>query len=212
MVEEAIQYANSLGAVVVLAAGNRGTTEAPALSQSTGAITVAATMPNDNRAPFSNHGPWVHVGAPGTAVMSTFFDGTSTYRSESGTSVAAPYVSGVAALVLSVRPALSPVEVDGILRSTADPLSGQDVGAGRLNAARAVAAARDLPSPVPSISPPWPSPTLSPPPTPSLTAPGSPPAVELITELPDGADQPARAAGAVEASGSDAPTGNALAP
>jgi thermitase len=150
MVDEAIQYANGMGAVVVLAAGNRGTSEPPTLSQSQGVISVAATMPNDMRAPFSNHGPWVHVGAPGTGIMSTFFDGTSTYRAESGTSVAAPYVSGVAALLLSIRPWLSPAQIDGILRATADPVPGQDVGAGRLNAARAVAAARDLPSPAPA--------------------------------------------------------------
>src|SRR5439155_19959911 len=43
LVEQAIDYANSLGAVVVLAAGNRGTTEAPTLSQSPGVISVAAT-------------------------------------------------------------------------------------------------------------------------------------------------------------------------
>ncbi len=153
MVEEAIEYASSMGAVVILAAGNRGTSEPPTLSQSQGVISVAATMPNDARAPFSNHGPWVHVGAPGTGIMSTFFDGTSTYRIESGTSVAAPHVAGVAALLLSLRPSLSPAEVDAIIRSTANPLPGEDIGAGRLNAARAVAAARDLPLPAPSATP-----------------------------------------------------------
>jgi thermitase len=155
LVEEAIQYANGLGAVVVLAAGNRGASEPPTLSESPGVISVAATMPNDARAPFSNHGPWVHLGAPGTGILSTFFDGTSTYRAESGTSVAAPYVSGVAALLLSVRPWLKPADVDRILRTTADSLPGQDVGAGRLNAGRAVAAAKEMPiaGPAPIGSP-----------------------------------------------------------
>jgi thermitase len=155
LVEEALEHATGLGAVVVLAAGNRGTSQAPTLSSSPGVISVAATMPNDVRAPFSNHGSWVHIGAPGTGVLSTFFDGTSTYRSQSGTSFAAPYVAGVAALLFSLNPELTPREIESILRSTADPLPGQNVGAGRLNAARAVALARDtLRAPTPGpISP-----------------------------------------------------------
>lgn len=153
LVEEAVRYATGLGAVVVIAAGNRGTNEPPNLSGLPGVISVAATMPNDVRAPFSNHGSWVHVGAPGTGVLSTFFDGTSTYRAESGTSVAAPYVSGVAALLLSLRPELRAGDVERIIRSTADPLPSEDIGAGRLNAARAIAAARDMPPPPPATTP-----------------------------------------------------------
>ena len=186
LVEEAIAYAIGLGAVVVTAAGNRGTSEPTTLSANPGVISVAATMPNDARAPFSNHGPWVHVGAPGTGVLSTFFDGSSTYRAESGTSVAAPYVSGVAALLLSLRPELGPGDVARILQSTADPLPGQDVGAGRLNAARAVAAARDLPPPRPAA--------------PSPGAPGR----EAAT-VPDASSPP-------EASSLEGSAGNARAP
>lgn len=181
MVEEAIEYANSMGAVVVLAAGNRGTSEPPTLSQSQGVISVAATMPNDARAPFSNHGPWVHVGAPGTGIMSTFFDGTSTYRMASGTSVAAPHVAGVAALLLSLRPSLSPAQVDAIIRSTANPLPGEDIGAGRLNAARAVAAARDLPAAPASVPAPAPPPS-------ALETPAQPAPTSNPTET-DGRDR-----------------------
>ena len=153
-VREAIDYAVGLGAVVVIAAGNSGTGEPPELARTPGAIVVGSTMPTDARPPSSNHGPWVHIGAPGTGIISTFFDGTSTYRMQSGTSQAAAHVSGVAALMLTARPTLTPGDVAAILQATADPLPGQHLGPGRINAARAVAAARDLPSTPPVPIPP----------------------------------------------------------
>jgi hypothetical protein len=80
---------------------------------------------------------------------------TRPYRSSSGTSLAAPIVAGVAALVFSANPTLTPAEVEGILKDTALDLgpAGRDAGFGhgRVNAYRAVLAA--LPPPTDTTPP-----------------------------------------------------------
>jgi thermitase len=146
---DAVEYATSRGVVLVVAAGNEGSDAPNYPGASDPVIAVAATNQNDARAVFSNYGSWVDLAAPGTSIVSTFWNGESTYRTGTGTSMAAPHVSGVIALLLSVQPSLSPEEIDSILKSTADPLPDEDVGAGRVNASRAVAAVR-LPSNQPS--------------------------------------------------------------
>ncbi len=70
-----------------------------------GVLAVGATQPTDERAPFSNFGPHIGVAAPGVDVLSTVWnDG---YATMSGTSMASPHVAGVAALILSMNPALT---------------------------------------------------------------------------------------------------------
>lgn len=92
----------SSGITVVVAAGNSNVdacTTSPARAAS--AITVGATSITDTRASYSNYGPCLDLFSPGSNILSTVPNGsTATY---SGTSMAAPHVAGVAAVVLSQR-------------------------------------------------------------------------------------------------------------
>ncbi len=152
-IEEAIQFATGLGTVFVAAAGNSSEDAAnffPANSPE--AITVAASDPFGNFAFFSNFGSKVDVTAPGVDILSlqaafTFLgplvaDG---YIRLDGTSMAAPHVSGVAALSLSQNPAYSTEQVRQIIRSSANPVNFDTrFGYGTLNAAAAVAVTNPL--------------------------------------------------------------------
>ena len=105
-------------------------------------ISVAATDNRDALAYFSDYGATtVHLGAPGVSVYSTTPGGNYTYLS--GTSMATPHVSGVAALVLATSPNLTTAQVKSAILNNVDPiasLSGLTITGGRLNAAKAVGA------------------------------------------------------------------------
>ena len=107
-------------------------------------LSVAALNRRDELASFSNYGPKsVHLAAPGAEILSTWLKGE--YEEHSGTSMATPVVAGVAALVLSVEPNLSVAELKQRLLDSVDKLDalqGKTVSGGRVNAARAVGAAR----------------------------------------------------------------------
>ncbi|MCR5685059.1 MAG: S8 family serine peptidase [Lachnospiraceae bacterium] len=119
--DQAISTALSYGCVVVVAAGNESSDTAyscPAHNNS--AIVVAAIDSGKNRAYFSNYGSSVDVAAPGVDIYSTV-PGNS-YEYMSGTSMATPHVSGLAALVRLIRPSASCSTVESILRSCAQDL------------------------------------------------------------------------------------------
>jgi thermitase len=136
-------------AVVVCAAGNnnRNTDSIPfypASFDSSNIISVAATDSSDNLAIFSNYGQTsVDLAAPGVNINSAMKD--SGYQYLSGTSMATPFVSGVAALVKSVNPKLTNVQIKNIILNNVDvipSLSGKVKTSGRLNAYKAVLAAQ----------------------------------------------------------------------
>jgi len=113
-------------------------------------IAVAATTSAGARASFSNYGTGIDISAPGQSILSTLNSGTTTpgsasYASYNGTSMAAPHVAGVVALMQSVAPSpLSPAQVESIIKSTARPLPGAcsgGCGAGIIDADAAVTAA-----------------------------------------------------------------------
>jgi PKD repeat protein len=134
-------------AVVVCAAGNGASNNDdyplyPASYVSTNIISVAATDHDDLLASFSNFGQnSVDLAAPGTNILSTYLNGD--YASFSGTSMATPHVSGVAALVKAKNPSLTSAQIKNIILSTVDiktSLTGKVASGGRLNAHKAVVA------------------------------------------------------------------------
>jgi thermitase len=146
---DAIQYAHDHGVLVVAAAGNCaqdgsqcGNSSNPIMYPAAypAVLAVAATDSGDHWASFSEHRPYVGVAAPGVGIYSTFLGGG--YQSLTGTSMASPHVSGLAALLWSFAPALSVDQVESAIESTADDLGtpGKDdyYGYGRINAGRAL--------------------------------------------------------------------------
>ena len=102
---DAIQYAHAQGVVLVASAGNSGDEMGyPAGNHHT--IAVGATDHTDYRADFSSTGAALDLVAPGVSVFSTRRN--NSYARRSGTSFSAPHISGLAALILSRRPDLSP--------------------------------------------------------------------------------------------------------
>ncbi|MEK6683125.1 MAG: S8 family peptidase, partial [Nitrospirota bacterium] len=160
--ESAIEAANQAGILFVAAAGNDAADNDesplyPASYDLGNIITVAASDANDRLVSFSNFGKnSVDVAAPGDCILSTtptgefFLQGkgsclstviTADYAYLSGTSMAAPHVAGVAGLLLSQDPSLTPEEVRAVILATADPIEafkGRVVSAGRLNASGAL--------------------------------------------------------------------------
>jgi subtilisin family serine protease len=157
--QAAVEYAWSHGVVLVAAAGNNGcTTHAgsyhyPAAQPHV--IAVAATDAGDQAASFSSCGDFVDVAAPGSLIWSTYKGGTYAYMS--GTSMATPHVSGLAALVLSLNPDLTPDMVSDLITQNADDLGATDwdpiYGHGRINGLQTLANVPPNPNPTPGPTP-----------------------------------------------------------
>ncbi len=151
--EAAVNYAWEHDVVVVASAGNdyREVVKYPAAHVN--AIAVAATYSTNSleeHAAFSNWGDFVDVAAPGVAIWSSYFNG---YRYSSGTSMSAPHVSGLAALIRSADPTLTAAQVRALIEQNADDLgsTGWDpyFGHGRINARRALQGVTVVPGPAP---------------------------------------------------------------
>jgi subtilisin family serine protease len=119
LLHEAVNYALERLRVVVAAAGNQGSVARFYPAALPGVIAVGAADGQGNPAWFSNRGPWVGVWAPGVRIYSAFPGGG--YGLLSGTSMAAPIVSGIAALVKSSRPLLEPFAVRQALQGAPGP-------------------------------------------------------------------------------------------
>jgi subtilisin family serine protease len=140
-VVDAISQAIRRGVIVVVAAGNDGTQCVESPANVPGAIAVGSTAADGmSRADFSNWGPEITVVAPGDHIESIVPTGLSgTTGSASGTSVSTPMVAGLADLLLSQNPLLTPAMVRSLIQRGATPLpdSGQPgwAGAGRIDLA-----------------------------------------------------------------------------
>jgi len=156
------KYAYNIGVVLVASAGNDGEPTGllgyPAVYDHV--ISVASTDRNDTRSEYSNYGSWLDLAAPGEDIVSLRAQGTDMYQGSwyyygasfvppfdysailckaSGTSMSCPLVAGVAALILSQDPSLTPQQVRTILRSSTEPSNTDEyIGTGMINADLAV--------------------------------------------------------------------------
>lgn len=136
-----VTYAHNLGSLVISAAGNENTEHnAGYMSFPANAIhsmNIAATDRNDQRANFSDYGIDIDLSAPGVGILSTW--GNNGYHAANGTSMAAPLVSGAAAMIKTLHPNMTNVQIWERLKETADYIDdyNQDyigkLGTGRLN-------------------------------------------------------------------------------
>ncbi|MGW5425141.1 S8 family peptidase [Streptomyces sp. NPDC003943] len=149
--QSAINGAISRGTTVVVAAGNSNA-DASGFTPAncTGVITVAATNRAGSRSFYSNYGTRVDVAAPGgetrnatdtpgtvttpeNGIYSTLNSGTTvqsteTYKPYQGTSMAAPHIAGLAALLESAKPSLTPADIKAAIKANARPLPGTCTG------------------------------------------------------------------------------------
>lgn len=156
--QQAINSARSRNSVLLVAAGNESMPASMATpANCTGVVTVASNGPAGARAPYSNYGPAVDVAAPGgdssidpgygilsTVNLSQSTPGTADYGMKDGTSMATPHVAGIAALMISTNPSLTPDQIGTILRNSARPFPSYCLGGcgtGIVDAAAAVAVA-----------------------------------------------------------------------
>jgi thermitase len=174
VIREAINYAHNNSIIVVAAAGNSSSSSKNYPAAFDHVISVASTASNDRKSYFSNYGTWVDVSAPGSYILSTMptyhvvlndYGYSMSYDELSGTSMATPYVAGLASLVVTNHPGWSPEQVETHILDTADNIDGANpgyaglLGSGRINAYSAVQGG--------GTPPPTPTPTPIPTPPPS---------------------------------------------
>ncbi|MDD5433546.1 MAG: S8 family serine peptidase [Candidatus Pacebacteria bacterium] len=144
--ENAIRAVNDAGILFVASAGNSSanndiTAHYPSGFDVPNIIAVASTDSADNKSSFSNYGSvTVDLGAPGSSIYSTMPSG---YGTKSGTSMAAPHVTGVVALIKSQFPTLNHLEIKNRILQSVDvltSLAGKVLSNGRLNVYNALTA------------------------------------------------------------------------
>ena len=148
--ETEVNRAFNAGVLVVAAAGNDSTNTPSYPASFANCISVTAlrrgpagsVLSDVFDSSYSNFGPAVNLAAPGTNIYSTMRTGNTAYGTMSGTSMAAPYVAGAAALVFAANPSATAAQVRDALQNTARDLGtpGRDVyfGFGQVNAYAAV--------------------------------------------------------------------------
>ncbi len=163
----AVDHAWEVGALVVAASGNDNTDKPSYPAAWPNVVSVGALNTDDTRAPFSNYGSTISVVAPGVAILSTLPG--NRYEAWPGTSMAAPFVSGIAALLWSRYPSLTNADVRDRLLSTAEHVGTSiydptgrtaEYGYGLINAAQAVGL--DFTPPTPGTTRPTPTSTTCP--------------------------------------------------
>jgi len=140
--ESAVNHAWNAGCVLVGAAGNNNSSDPFYPAAYDNVMGVSATDQDDVKASWSNYGSYISVAAPGVSIYSTYWNDDSTYAYMSGTSMAAPHVAGLAALLFSQDDTRTNATVRSLIEETADDLGDegwdQYYGYGRINAYRAV--------------------------------------------------------------------------
>lgn len=140
--QEILDYAVTNGALLVGAAGNEALQDAIYPGAYKGALSVGYSNSSDVKDNFSNYGEKVDLFAPGTTIISTWQN--SSYVSLSGSSMAAPMVAGIAALVMKKYPDYNPLQIAEQIRVNADNIDDKNsvyrylMGSGRVNAYKAL--------------------------------------------------------------------------
>lgn len=147
LMEEAINYAHQKGVVIIAAAGNENENAASYPARYPHVMGVAAVGPNGEKAPYSNFGAGVDISAPGGSeagkILQNTIDpetGEAIFAAYQGTSMAAPHVAGVAALV-KASGVTEPDQIMDVLKQSARVVPDDALnyyGAGHLNASAAV--------------------------------------------------------------------------
>lgn len=136
--QQVIDYAISIGSLVVAAAGNSNSIEEFYPAAFRGVFSVASTTSNDTRSSFSNYGRYISVSAPGSNIYNTWQN--NTYATLSGTSMASPLVAGLAALTAAHFPSYNPIQISEQIRVNSDNINSVNpnftdlLGYGRVNA------------------------------------------------------------------------------
>ena len=146
--DAAVANAVANGIPLVVAAGNSNASAcdySPAREPS--AITVAATTSSDARASYSNIGTCLDVFAPGSSIKSAWYTSTTATNTISGTSMAAPHVAGLSALILEGTPSASPAQVVDAIKAAATADKVTDAGSGSPNRLLFVGASTSQPPP-----------------------------------------------------------------
>ncbi len=151
LLQDTVDYAHNLGCVVVGAAGNFNNSNPFYPAACNHVLGVAALDHNDEKYQLSGFGTWIDLCAPGVNIQSTVYP--DTYASWSGTSMAAPFVSGVAGLLFSANASWSNNLVEAQMERLADNVEAsnpdyiEQLGQGRVNAHTCIST-----SPAPDIS------------------------------------------------------------
>lgn len=139
-IKEAVKYAYQKGVLVVASSGNDNKNcDKLSPAGDKGVYTVAALDDELNKAVFSDYGSLVQISAPGVNIMSTLPEGQFDVRS--GTSMAAPIVSGIAAILKAEDPGLKPDDLMKLMNNSASPITDQGklgLGHGVVNANNAI--------------------------------------------------------------------------
>jgi serine protease len=140
--QNVINYALNKGCIVVASAGNDYMEKNNYPAAYPGVVNVAATNNNDLKSGFSNYGSAITISAPGESIYSTYINGS--YNTLSGTSMAAPLVAGLLALMQSYNPSMPDASLINCLKSSATNIDASNaayagkLGAGRIDATAAM--------------------------------------------------------------------------
>jgi serine protease len=164
VVQNAVTAAIARGTTIVVSTGNEGQYGAGLADRSypancIGVIAVTSHNSNGAHSNFGNTGTVVDVSGPGGSIYSTYNSGLTTasaysYKNLSGTSMAAPHVASVAAMINAIRPDLTPADIESIIKNSnsAFPAPCTGCGTGLLNLDAALLAASTAPSPLATVS------------------------------------------------------------